>query len=179
MNNIVTLHPDPPEAFYKDSDLYFDVWERPAYFKGFTPVAGNEVLYEDPNHKHIVRLYDNSHVPVSLGIVGKNYKLLKNKELCEGIEDTFMDTLTKEELNGVTRRDSTSYMGGTSIRQYIFPSINADISSRRSEIAFRTIVINGYDGTSSFKFYHGAIDFFCENGMVSGSYDMTVKRHTT
>jgi len=171
MNNITHLHPQQPEAFSSESDLYFDVWERPAYFKG------RDGYYEDTDHKHIVRLWDNN--PVSIGLVGKNYKLLKNRELCEGIEDTFMETLTKEELNGVTRKDSISYMGGTSIRDYIFPNIRVDIESKQSDIAFRAIVINGYDGSSSFKFYHGAIDFFCTNGMVTGSYDMTVKRHTS
>ncbi len=181
MNNIVSLHPNKPAAFNDESELYFGVWERPSYFPG-TEVNynragyGGPTYYEAPNHKHIVRMYNGE--PVSIGLVGRNYKLLKNKELCEGIEETFMDTLTQEELHGVTRRDNISYMGGTCIRDYIFPNINADISSKRSEIAFRAIVINGYDGTSSFKFYHGAIDFFCENGMVSGVYDMTVKRHT-
>ena len=169
--NIVTLHPDKPEAFSPDSELYFDVWERPAYFKG------ERDYYEDPQHKHIVRMWNNE--PTSIGLVGKKYKLLKNRELCEGIEDTFMETLTKEELDGVSRRDSCSYFGGTSIRDYIFPSIRADIESGISDIAFRAIIVNGYDGSSSFKFYHGAIDFFCTNGMVSGSYDMIVKKHTS
>jgi hypothetical protein len=172
MNNITTLHPTTkPAAFSSESDLYFDVWERPAYYKG------QDGYYEDASHKHIVRLHKDK--PVSLGVVGRNYKLLKNRELCEGIEDTFMDTLSKEELHGVSRRDRVSYMGATSIRDYIFPSIAAPIESRKSDIAFRAIVINGYDGTSSFKFYHGAIDFFCSNGMVTGSYDMIVKRHTS
>ena len=171
MNNVTTLHPPiKPTAFSSESDLYFDVWERPCYFKG-------QSYYEDPNHKHIVRMYNDE--PMSLGVVGKNYKLLKNRELCEGIEDTFMDALTKEELHDVSRRDRVSYMGATSIRDYIFPSITAPIGSERSSIAFRAIVINGYDGSSSFKFYHGAIDFFCSNGMVTGSYDMIVKRHTS
>ena len=173
MNNLTLLHPQKPEAFSPESDLYFDVWERPAYFLG----GGNEPIhYEDTEHKHIVRIWNDK--PISIGLVGKNYKLLKNKELCEGIEDTFMETLTKEELHGVRRTDKISYMGGTSIRDYIFPNIRTDIGSERSDIAFRAIVINGYDGSSSFKFYHGAIDFFCTNGMVTGSYDMTVKRHT-
>ena len=97
----------------------------------------------------------------------------------EGVENTFMETLTKEELKDVTRRDSISYMGGKFIRDYIFPNICADIGSERSDIAFRAIAINGYDGSSSFKFYHGAIDFFCINGMVTGSYDMIVRRHTS
>jgi hypothetical protein len=172
------LHPQKPEAFSPESELYFDVWERPAYFmgrNGIGPASTN--YYEDPTHKHIVRMWKDE--PVSIGLVGKNYKLLKNRELGEGIEDTFMEVLTPKELKDVTRRDRISYMGGTSIRDYIFPNIRADIGSERSDIAFRAIVINGYDGSSSFKFYHGAIDFFCVNGMVTGSYDMIVKRHTS
>ena len=175
MNNITTLFPHEhsrPEAFNNESELYFDVWERPAFFQG----KDVGVYYGDTGHKHIVRMWNGS--PLSIGLVGKNYKLLKNQELCEGIEDTFVDSLTSEELHGVTRRDSISYMGGTSIRDYIFPNIKVDLEGGLSDIAFRAIVINGYDGSSSFKFYHGAIDFFCTNGMVTGSYDMTVKRHT-
>ena len=170
MNNVVQLPSQRPLAFSSESDLYFDVWERNARFQG------RDKTYNDPNHKHIVRMWNNE--PVSLGVVGKNYKLLKNKELCEGIEDTFMETLTTEELKDVQRRDSVAYLGGTSIRDYIFPNIRTDIQSRKSDIAFRAIVVNGYDGTSSFKFYHGAIDFFCTNGMVTGAYDMITKRHT-
>ncbi len=97
----------------------------------------------------------------------------------EGVENTFMETLTKEELKDVTRRDSISYMGGKCIRDYIFPNIPTDNKSKKSNIPVRAIIINGYDGSSSFKFYHGAIDFFCVNGMVTGSYDMIVRRHTS
>jgi hypothetical protein len=187
MNNVTTLHPtNKPNAFDPVSELYFDVWERPCYFAGFkneipysTKVYAKPAMYEDTNHKHIVRMHPDKDEPISLGVVGRNYKLLKNKELCEGIEDTFMETLSKDELHDVQRRDRVSYMGATCFRDYIFPSITTDIGSERSSIAFRAIIINGYDGSSSFKFYHGAIDFFCENGMVTGSYDMIVKRHTS
>jgi len=170
MSNIIRMPTKPVSTFSSESDLYFDVWERPAYFKG------NDKHYEDPKHKHIVRMHNNE--PVSIGLVGKSYKLLKNKPLFEGIEDTFIDEMTTEELSNVKRVDRTSYMGGKCFRDYIFPNINIDIGSKYSNVAFRAIVINGYDGTSSFKFYHGAIDFFCTNGMVTGSYDMMIKRHT-
>ena len=171
MNEIVQFPILKPEAFSPESELYFDVWERPAYFAG-----GKGDFYKDHRHKHIVRTWQDE--PVSIGLVGKNYKVLKNKELCEEIESTFLDTMTEGELHAVQRRDAISYMGGTSIRDYIFPGVTSDIGSARSSIAFRVIVVNGYDGSSSFKFYHGAIDAFCTNGMVSGSYDMIVRRHT-
>jgi hypothetical protein len=192
MNNITNLFtPEKSNPFSTESDLYFDVWERPAYFAGKSNKSENLLdlidgkadktkYYEDAGHKHIVRMHPTKPTePISIGLVGKNYKLLKNRELCEGIEETFMDTLSPEELDGVTTKDSISYYGGTSIRDYVFPNIKVDIESKASDIAFRAIVINGYDGSSSFKFYHGAIDFFCTNGMVTGSYDMIVKRHTS
>jgi hypothetical protein len=171
MDNVIQLNTkNDKQIFNGESDLYFDVWERPAYFRG------RDGYYEDTSHKHIVRLHNDK--PISLGVVGHNYKLLKNKELFEGIEQTFIDELSTSELDGVIRQDKTSYMGATCFRDYIFPNIKVDITSRRSDVAFRAIIANGYDGTSSFKFYHGAIDFFCSNGMVSGLYDMTIKRHT-
>ena len=172
MNNIIQLNPEKPEAFSEESPLYFDVWERPAYFKG-----NGDKYYLDPKHKHIVRMWDDE--PISIGTVGTKFKLLKNKELGEGIEQTFMETLSKEELHGVQRRDAVSYLGATCIRDYIFPNIKVDINSRRSNVSFRVITINGYDGSSSFKFYHGAIDSFCTNGMVTGSYDMITRKHTS
>jgi len=165
-----------PLAFNDDSILYFDVWKRPVFFAG-NLCSESTKYYEDRSHKHIVRLVNKE--PTSLGIVGTGYHVVHNKEICESIEDTFMETLTDEQLEGVIRRDSTSYNGGTCVREYIFKNITADIGSGRSTVGFRVIVVNGYDGSSSFKFYHGAIDFFCTNGMVTGSYNMTVKRHTS
>lgn len=160
-----------PLAFNDESPLYFDVWERPAYFKG------KDGFYDDPHHKHIVRMWKNE--PVSIGLVGRNYKLIKNKELYEGVEDTIMDALSVEELDGVTRQDNTSYLGSQSIRSYVFPNIKVDIGSARSDISFRIITVNRYDGSSSLHLYSGAIDFFCSNGMVTGLYDLMTRRHTS
>ena len=96
MSEVTQLFPTKPEAFSPESDLYFDVWERPAFFAG---TGEHPNYYEDEQHKHIVRLWKDK--PRSIGLVGKNYKLLRNKELCEGVEDTFMETLTDEELRSM------------------------------------------------------------------------------
>ena len=172
MNNIIPINNRRAENYFpQESELYFDTWERPCYFKG-----KEDTFYMDEDHKHIVRMYDDK--PLSLGVVGKNYNKLSNEKLCKSIEETFVEALTDEELRGVDVKDTVSYHGGLSIRQYIFPNIRADIQSRNSDVAFRTIIVNGYDGSSSFKLYNGAIDFFCSNGMVTGIYDMIVKKHT-
>lgn len=171
----------PVEYFSNDSELYFDTWERPAFFQGSAAIHNRSnntpSYYQDGNHKHIVRMYNDA--PKSLGVVGKNYKTLHNKELCQAVEQQFIESMTHEQLTGVTVRDSVSHYGATSVRQYIFPNIRADIGSRSSDVALRTILINGYDGTSSFKLLNGAIDFFCENGMVTGVYDIETRRHTS
>tara|TARA_R110000787_G_scaffold2077_1_gene8522 strand:+ start:450 stop:1358 length:909 start_codon:yes stop_codon:yes gene_type:complete len=177
MSNITTFPSsrvvsEPVKHFDDDSELYFDTWERPAFFQGND--IGN--YYGDSNHKHIVRMYNGA--PKSLGIVGKNYKMLHNKELCQSIEQQFVESMSNDQLEGVQVKDNISYYGATSIRQYIFPNITADIGSDRSNVALRTIIVNGYDGSSSFKLYNGAIDFFCANGMVTGIYDVETRRHT-
>ena len=171
MNNVTTLYPTS-NPFPQESDLYFETWERPVYFQG----KRDDSFYDMPNHKAIIRMWKGE--PKQIGLVGKNYKVLPMKDLCQQVEQTFLDTMTEKELSNVITKDATSYYGGLCHREYIFPSITTDIQSDKSSVAFRTIIINGYDGSSSFKFYNGAIDFFCTNGMVSGIYDMTVRRHT-
>ena len=174
MNNIVNLnntrHEEAP-YFPQESELYFKTWERPIYFRG-----GDDIYYDVADKKAIVRLHNDR--PVDIGIVGKNYKVLPNKELCQSIEACFIEAMTHEQLKDCYVKDSYSHHGATCYRQYIFPSITTDINSKHSEVGFRTIISNGYDGTSSFKLYSGAIDFFCTNGMVSGVFDITVRRHT-
>ena len=161
----------PTSYFPQESDLYFDTWERPVYFKG-----NSDKYYEVPDKKSIVRMVNDK--PHSLGVVGRNYQRLQTKELCQSVEQEYVGSLTHEQLDGVRVVDQTAYHGGLCIRQYIFPNIKAELESGKSDVAFRTVIINGYDGASSFKFYNGAIDFFCTNGMVTGIYDMIVKRHT-
>jgi hypothetical protein len=168
----------PPSRYFSPtSDLYFPVQERSVFYESMAPDQyGRAVYVRDNSHKAIIRDWNGGEKQI--GLVGKNYKVLHTEELCLGIEQTFCETMSHSELTGVNRRDRVAHFGGTSIRDYIFPNIRADIGSTKSDIAFRVIVVNGYDGSSSFKFYCGAIDFFCENGMVSGVYDLTVKRHT-
>jgi len=176
MNNIVpfghSTTNNKADFFPQESDLYFKTYERPLYYKGQT---GRE--YQVPHHKSIVRTLDDE--PHAIGIVGRNYKVLPMEDLCHHVEDTFCRVMTKEQLDGARTVDETSYYGGTCMRQYIFPNITEDIGSRVSKVGFRTVITNGYDGASPVKFYSGAIDFFCTNGMVSGVYDLIAKKHTS
>ena len=133
-------------------------------------------MYEMTDTKAIVR-HVQGHSPIHIGLVGKGYKVVKMKEICDQVEAQFHQELDSNLLDDALVRDSTAYYGGMCIREYLFPKVASEINSR-SNVGFRTIVINGYDGSSSFKLLSGAIDFFCLNGMVSGSHDVMMARHT-
>ena len=163
----------PSNPFPQDSELYFEVYERPVFFQG-----GQGDMYRDDGYKALVRVMPHTNKPKRIGMVSKTYHVLHMEPLCKAIEDNFLDCMNDEELRGVQVVDQMSYHGAMMFRQYIFPSISADLDGK-STIAFRTIVGNGYDGSTSFKLYNGSIDFFCTNGQVHGVYDMLIKRHTS
>ena len=178
MSAVVDLHghafldqgPSTEGVFPASSELFFDVWERPLAFKG------KNAYYDVDSHKAIVRTINDK--PKVIGVVGKDYNLIKTEEICKAAESEFLTAMTQEQLAGVTVRDRTAYFGRVCIRDYQFPAINVEIDGRGSVAKFRTIVTNGYDGSTSIKIYSGAIDAFCINGMVSGVFELTVKRHT-
>ncbi len=171
MTNVVPLHNvDTSTIFHADSSIFFPVWEFPLQFKGRTG------SYDVPSHKAIVR--DRDGVPAVLGVVGKNYQIITTKEVCQAAENEFRSAMTPEQLHGARVTDKTAYYGSLCIRDYQFPSINVDIDGKGSTARFRTIVTNGYDGSTSLKIYTGAIDGFCTNGMVTGAFDLIAKRHT-
>ena len=164
----------PFNPFPQDSKLYFEVYERPVYFKG-----GQGQMYPDNDYKALIRVMPENNYPKRIGMVKKSYHVLHMEPLCKSIENNFLECMDVEEISDVQVVDQMSYYGGMMFRQYIFPHISTDLGDGKSTIAFRTIVGNGYDGSTSFKLYNGSIDFFCTNGQVHGIYDMLIKRHTS
>jgi len=171
MNNVVPLKPSPNTYFPQDSELYFDVWERPVAFLG---AEGKP--YENPNYKAVVRMIGND--PVQIGMVGRGYKVLRMKPLCQKIESEMCKAMGHTELQDVKVKDQIAYHGSMLFRQYIFPKLKVDITGR-SDSTFRVIIGNSYDGSSTFKMYSGSINSFCTNGQIDGIFDMVAKRHTS
>ena len=165
MNNIVALH---SSAFPRDSSLYFPTWERPLSFSGM-----GGPTFPVKSHKAIVRIYNEN--PHCLGIVGKNYKVVSHEAICKTIEQSFINSFNEEQLQSVRVGSKGAYCGGTMLRDYVFPEVKVKVGD--SEIGFRTIVKNSYDGSTGIRVYAGGISFFCENGMINGEFDMFVARH--
>lgn len=179
MDNVTTLESEERRLRYfkEDSNLYFDVKTRDMFYED-----GNGFKVRDLNHRAVVRApsFDNTaRGEAQIGMVGNKYNLIPTKDLCVNVEQAFCRALNDQELEDVQVHDRTSYGGGACIRTYVFPGVRVDINSEKSDIAFRTILLNSYDGSGSFKMYSGAIDFFCANGMISGEYDVFVHKHTS
>ncbi len=179
--NVVTLATKRTRLSPPDPLMYFDVVERDLFWRTQPPSKQNDYLYS-PDHKQLVR--NDLGIPIPLAVVGKNYKVLQNKELFEAIEGNIIDTLPPEKIQNVTVTDRMSYDGAMCMREYIFNDITADVptthhdTSKHDGVAFRAIVINGF-GNSAVKIIVGAIDFFCMNGMIIGIADKKVRRHTS
>jgi hypothetical protein len=157
--------------FPQESKLYFPVVERSNAWldkMGKPHVIGK--------HKSLIR-QDEDGKPQFLANVGKDYKTISNSELFPYIEEQLNQTLPRHVLKDVKVTDSMSYNGRDCWREYVFPNLRTDIDGG-GDVAFRLIMGNSYGGTS-LKTIAGAIDFFCTNGMIIGTYEKGVHKHTS
>jgi len=156
--------------FPQDSTLYFPVIERP---DGWLDKHG--AWHKDDNVKKLVRVTDKK--PTVLATVGKNYRVVLNRDLHEHIEHHMLAKFEPSMLRDVQVRDDMAYNGRDCFRHYTFPSIRCEIADG-GDIAFKIIVGNGY-GSKAVQLISGAIDFFCSNGMITGVHEKAVRKHTS
>jgi hypothetical protein len=147
------------------SPLDFKVFSRPVFYTG---TNGQQF---PTDNKALVRCdAGTGDVPVCLSVVGKGYHVVQNDELFTAIDAG---------INGrrVEISDDTAHQGKTCIRTYTMPDVSF-VSPDGKDIAFRVIAVNGF-GSTAVKVYAGAIDFFCMNGMVLGSFVSAYARHSS
>jgi hypothetical protein len=159
-----------PASWSVPSKLDFTVVEREMSWRDN---RGN--YYEDTQSKKLVRVGDNGQ-PIPLATVNQSYTIVQNRELFDAVENNMVDAFGSDSLVGATRTDHIAYNGGTCYRDYVFPEIHAFVGESR--VNFRMVVINSF-GQTSIKMHAGAIDMFCTNGMIIGSFESMVKKHTS
>ncbi len=187
MSNVVDLRQrelaevGQSSPFPQESELYFTAVERDLYWNERSPSDADRdavrvrISHRVDTHKVLLRAENGS--PVQLAVVGEGYQVVQNKTLFQSIEEQFVRAFASSELEDVRVNDHMSYGGRVCLREYQFPNVRCDIGGGMSDIAFRTIVKNGFGG-SSIVLYTGAIDFFCTNGMIGGQFDCMYARHT-
>jgi hypothetical protein len=131
------------------------------------------------SHKAIIRMNEDATAAYPLAVVGNNYKLVHNRELFSRVEQTMCKQIRAQDLQDVQVRDRVSGFGRTCYRDYVFPRIKCNIGkSAKSDIGFRIIVQNGYGG-SALRVHAGAIEFYCSNGIISGEFESSYRKHTS
>lgn len=139
----------------------------------FFPVVERECVWidkaggkNDTGKKAIVACVDRQ--PQLIGLVGEDYKLLLNIEVWDVISEVIKKYSTQVKMYCDDNLGRTFF----DIR---FDDVKCFLGG--SAINFRAIFWNGYAG-ASLGVYAGGINAFCTNGMISGVYETTWKRHT-
>jgi hypothetical protein len=117
----------------------------------------------------------------ALGMVKERYQIVQNQELFDSLASALDGAAPVRALDGARIKPSTSYNGAQAFADISFPSLTEDLIQARGNataLTFRLLLWNSFDGSSPVRLAAGAIDGFCTNGMIFGSYDLFGKRHT-
>ena len=116
-----------------------------------------------------------------LGMVKERYQVVQNADLFESLAHALDGAAPARALEGAKIKPSTSYNGAQAFADIAFPQLTEDLAQARGNataLTFRLLLWNSFDGSSPVRLAAGAIDGYCSNGMIFGSYDLFGKRHT-
>ena len=116
-----------------------------------------------------------------LGMVKDRYQIVQNADLFESLAHALEDAAPARALDGAKIKPSVSYGGAQAFADIAFPQLTEDLVQARGNataLTFRLLLWNSFDGSSPVRLAAGAIDGFCTNGMIFGSYDLFGRRHT-
>ena len=117
----------------------------------------------------------------SLGAVLERYQIVQNQELFDSLARALDGAAPARALEGAKIKPSISYGGKQAFADVAFPRLTEDLVQARGNataLTFRLLLWNSFDGSSPVRLAAGAIDGFCSNGMIFGSYDLFGRRHT-
>ena len=133
-------------------------------------------------HKAVIRTDADGSNPRGIGIVGRDFKLLKHRDLFGSIEASIQSSMARDLMRGVQVTTHTSFDGAWVKREYVFPAFASELktsSDFKTNLGFRLIGWNAYDGSARAGLVSGLVDFYCTNGIVVGSMvDIAKRRHT-
>jgi hypothetical protein len=117
----------------------------------------------------------------ALGMVKERYQIVQNADLFESLAHALEGAAPARALEGAKIKPSISYQGAQAFADVAFPRLTEDLIQARGNttaLTFRLLLWNSFDGSSPIRLAAGAIDGFCTNGMIFGSYDLFGRRHT-
>ena len=184
LDNFSTVVNNP--LFPVNEDLFFETRMEPVYARvkddtGYIvdPTLNRYVL--GPRAGEFSAVYRND-TDDCLGMHKEgSYTLVNNKPFFTGIEEKLTEYFTEDELHGVKIKDSISHSGSSCIREYRFNNIKHVIETKKhsTDVSFRVIGWNCFDGSTKATIVYGNIDSFCTNGLISGQDEATSRKRTS
>lgn len=179
MNDLANINSDidPKALFPQPDDLTFRVATRPLAI-----VGSNGQHRRIESHKAIVRMDPaNPKEPLDIGVVGHNYKLLSHTDYFDQIDKVIVESFLRADLEGAYVQTSLGYNGSYAKREYLLPALSGTVETQGvdSKLGYRALAWNSYDGSTSAGLLTGLIDWYCENGMIAGSFiGKKLRKHT-
>jgi hypothetical protein len=146
------------------------------------PVRTSKLYIDDTlnkDHKAVIRdkyyghTYDQLQRRVEdWWVVGKDYPVKSHRDFHEPIWEEIVNNFNPEDIEDVEVKVKSSRHGRWGLLDYLFPSINYELTTTNNHsttITFRLLVWTGLDGRTANNFMLGAIDGYCTNGMVFSS----------
>ena len=168
------------DIFPENPDVFFETSFEPLRFEDVDiNTFGGVTLGDKAGNFYGVRRKDMPNT--CLGVHLDTYTHTPNTDFFHGIQDQLLEFFEPHQLGDVIVKDSVSYKGASTIREYQFPSITHVIRTDKlaSSVIFRVIAWNCFDGSSKARIMYGSIDSFCTNGLVSGDYEASVGKRTS
>ena len=116
-----------------------------------------------------------------LGIVGNGFTCASHGDFYRGVYNTITENLLSTELNDAKFKWSTARNRAWSMLDITLPDMKVEINTSKhtTTLSNRIISLHGVDGSCSNQAFFGAIDFFCTNGSIVGSYDKIRRKNTS
>ena len=160
----------------------FDNTEEAKFHVTSVPVGHtvNGEWMQAPNKRMLVREDTLDYVSV----VNDTYHVIQNEEMIDTINEQLVDAFGSRMFDGSSdscqTKTSISPKGSLTFVYYDFPHISTEIKTNNgheTNLKFRVILKNTFDGSSKVRLYVGHIDSFCENGMIAGEYSVVSQSH--
>ena len=164
--------------FRTESKLFFNTYSEPLVGK-----------YKDGNTDQI-GIWRDDETNSFLGNHTEKYEIVNNQPLIKGIEAQIIKSVSNSlftlgtrtisnVLDNVEVNDFMSFNGKVCIAEYKFNKLAESVGTLNpSDVLFRLIILNSFDGSKPITVYGGTIDTFCTNGLITGQFTTTSQRHT-
>ena len=138
------------------------------------------IRYEDTRFKG-KKYVINGHTGNVLGIVGAGFPSVPHGDFFRNIVNAIVENFGSEDTSEVIPRFTSAHNGAVALLDITFPNISYTIHTNKhtTEISQRAIVWHGIDGTKSNLGVFGAVDDFCTNGCITGTYEQVRKKNTS